>query len=200
MPRALFLTVAPASWAVALKAAGRPQGEQHPGSLDARRSWRGNIRGGHPVSLPGNPSAKLCHPVLFINSTDLSRAGCRGRGPRPSLPALHPDSERAGPLPLALIHRAKSGQLASGQTLPAYFNTSEHFAADQPWGIFKRWPRPTSLSHSGRGLDSVHVPVRGAGGGGEWQEGFVDKHLMTFQDLRSYCALGPIAGTEAQGT
>lgn len=36
--------------------------------------------------------------------------------------------------------------------------------------------------------------------GGEWREGFVDKHLMKFQDLRSYCALGPIAGTEAQGT
>lgn len=29
---ALFLTGTPACWAVALKAAGRPQGEQHPGS------------------------------------------------------------------------------------------------------------------------------------------------------------------------
>lgn len=44
------------------------------------------------------------------------------------------------------------------------FQHLQVLAADQPWVFLKPWPGPTSLSHSGRGLDRVHAPVRGAEG------------------------------------
>lgn len=58
---ALFLTVTPAGWAVALKAAGRPQGEQHPGSQRQETAARKRQESRPVFTLCPVAFAKLCH-------------------------------------------------------------------------------------------------------------------------------------------
>lgn len=128
---------------------GRPPGEQHPPvKTPADHGVKTPGEAPRVHALPGNPLCPIvsCHPTLFINLALTFPEQASGGGAQPA--SSPPPGTVDGP------HSHKVGGLASSQTLPTRFNTSECLQLTSP-GVFLNpgLGQPLCYIPVGQGLD-----------------------------------------------